>query len=360
MGSNLQTITLTQPDDWHVHLRAGEYLKHTVPDIARQFGRAIIMPNLKNPVTTVKAALDYKQDICKALPENSHFTPLMTLYLTDNFNVGEITQAKNSGDDAEGKNGEIVAAKLYPAGATTNSDAGVTDVKKIYPILESMEKLGMPLLVHGEVSNPDIDIFDREAVFIDQILIPLKKSFPELKVVLEHITTKNAVDFVLDSDKSVAATITAHHLMYNRNQMLAGGIKPHYYCLPILKRNTHQQALIKAATSGHKKFFLGTDSAPHSQASKESACGCAGSYTAHAAMALYTQVFEEADSLDKLEQFSSFSGPDFYGLPRNTSSITLKKKAWIVPDSLPFGDETLIPLCAGETLSWLLDSSQTS
>ena len=352
MGSNIQTITLTQPDDWHVHLRAEEYLKHTVPDIARQFGRAIIMPNLKNPVTTVKAALDYKQDICKVIPENSQFTPLMTLYLTDNFKAGEINQAKNSGDGSE-----IVAAKLYPAGATTNSDAGVTDVKKIYPILENMEKLGMPLLVHGEVSDPDIDIFDREAVFIDQILIPLKKSFPELKVVLEHITTKNAVDFVLDCDESVAATITAHHLMYNRNQMLAGGIKPHYYCLPILKRNTHQQALIKAATSGHKKFFLGTDSAPHSQSSKESACGCAGSYTAHAAMAFYTQVFEDANALDKLEQFSSFSGPDFYGLPRNTSSITLKKKAWIVPDSLSFGDENLIPLCAGETLSWNIHSS---
>jgi len=347
MGSNRQTITLTQPDDWHVHLREGVYLKHTVPEIARQFARAIIMPNLKNPLTTVKAVLDYQRDIYKALPGNSQFTPLMTLYLTDNFNIEEIAQAKNTGDGTA-----IVAAKLYPAGATTNSDAGVTDVNNIYPVLENMEKRGMPLLLHGEVTRPDIDIFDREAVFIDQVLIPLKKTFPELKVVLEHITTKNAVDFILDSDDSVAATITAHHLLYNRNQMLAGGIKPHYYCLPILKRNTHQQALIRAATSGHEKFFLGTDSAPHSQSSKETACGCAGSYTAHAALALYTQVFEDADALDKLEQFSSFSGPDFYGLPRNTTSITLEKTPWLVPDSLPFGDETLIPLCAGETLSW--------
>lgn len=351
MQKNSEKLTLTQPDDWHVHLREGHYLQSTVPDIARQFARAIVMPNLKAPITTVAAALDYRQNICNAIPDGIDFTPLMTLYLTNNTSINEINKAYQSE--------HVFAAKLYPAGATTNSDAGVTQIENIFPALESMEKLGIPLLVHGEVTDSNVDIFDREAVFIEQVLIPLKKRFPELKVVLEHITTDNAVQFVLDADKSVAATITAHHLLYNRNQMLAGGIKPHYYCLPILKRNTHQQALIKAATSGQAKFFLGTDSAPHSQAAKESSCGCAGSYTAHTAMELYTQVFEQADALDKLETFASFSGPDFYGLPRNKNTITLEKSPWVVPDSLPFGErkaqqEQLIPLCAGETLQWRL------
>lgn len=351
MPQNKQIITLTQADDWHIHLREGSYLKNTVPDAARQFARAIVMPNLKTPITTVTAALDYRQAICNAIPANLDFTPLMTLYLTDNISNKEINKAHDSG--------YIFAAKLYPAGATTNSDAGVTQVENIFPILETMEKLNMPLLVHGEVTDANIDIFDREAVFIERTLIPLKKRFSRLKVVLEHITTENAVQFVQDADDSVAATITAHHLLYNRNQMLVGGIKPHYYCLPVLKRNTHQQALIKAATSGQAKFFLGTDSAPHHQGAKESHCGCAGSYTAHAAMPLYAQVFEQANALDKLETFASFSGPDFYGLPRNTSTMTLEKRPWLVPDSLPFGEQQLIPLCAGETLQWQLIEPDT-
>ncbi len=352
MQQTSEKITLTQPDDWHIHLREGPYLKSTVPDVARQFARAIIMPNLKTPITTVSAALNYRQSICNAIPDGMNFTPLMTLYLTDKTSINEINKAYQSE--------HVFAAKLYPAGATTNSDAGVTQIENIFPVLERMEKLDIPLLVHGEVTDTNIDIFDREAIFIEQVLIPLKKRFPGLRVVLEHITTENAVQFVLDADKSVAATITAHHLLYNRNQMLAGGIKPHYYCLPILKRKTHQQALIQAATSGQAKFFLGTDSAPHSQAAKESSCGCAGSYTAHAAMELYTQVFEQAAALDKLETFASFSGPDFYGLPRNKNTITLEKSPWIVPDALPFGEtkaqqqEQLIPLCAGETLQWSL------
>lgn len=349
MPSENQTISITRPDDWHIHLREGIYLKNTVPDAARQFARAIVMPNLESPVVTLEAAQKYQNAICKAIPDDMDFTPLMTLYLTDNLKPEEIIRASDSGI--------VFAAKLYPAGATTNSDAGVTQIQHIYPVLETMEKKGMPLLVHGEVTDPDIDIFDREAVFIERILIPVKKRFPGLKVVLEHITTKNAVEFVTEADTNVAATITAHHLMFNRNHMLVGGIKPHYYCLPVLKRNSHQLALIKAATSGLKKFFLGTDSAPHTQSSKESSCGCAGSYTAHAAMAMYTQVFDQANALDKLEIFASFSGADFYGLPRNQTIITMEKIPWQTPDALPYGNESLVPLCAGETLNWQITQS---
>ena len=344
MPSENQTISITRPDDWHIHLREGVFLKNTVADAARQFSRAIVMPNLKSPVVTLESAKKYQHEIVNAIPEGMSFRPLMTLYLTDNIKKEEIAKASDSGI--------VYAAKLYPAGATTNSDAGVTQIQHIYPVLETMEKKGMPLLVHGEVTDQDIDIFDREAVFIERILIPVKKRFPGLKVVLEHITTKNAVEYVTEADANVAATITAHHLMFNRNHMLVGGIKPHYYCLPVLKRNCHQLALIKAATSGLKKFFLGTDSAPHTQSSKESPCGCAGSYTAHAAMSMYTQVFDQANALDKLELFASFSGADFYGLPRNQTMITLEKTPWQVPDVLPYGNESLVPLCAGETLNW--------
>lgn len=336
-------ITLTRPDDWHIHLRDGDALQRTVADAARYFGRAIAMPNLVPPVTDTQQALAYKERILAARPAGSSFEPLMVLYLTDNTEPQEIFRAKAAG---------IHACKLYPAGATTNSASGVTDLKKVYPVLEAMQETGMLFLLHGEVTDSAIDIFDREKTFIDRTLTQLVDHFPALRMVLEHITTSEAAAFVSEAPANVGATITAHHLLYNRNHMLAGGIRPHYYCLPILKRNTHQQALIEAATSGNPKFFLGTDSAPHAQNRKEAACGCAGSYTANAALELYAEAFEDAGALDKLEGFASHFGPDFYQLPRNTDTITLVKQSWQVPDSLTLGDQSLIPLRAGETLRW--------
>lgn len=344
MTNPTQTLTITQPDDWHIHLRDGEALPRTVADISRYFGRAIVMPNLVPPVTNAELARQYHQRISEQLNATSQFKPLMTLYLTDSTTAQDIIEAKNSG--------LVFAAKLYPAGATTNSSSGVTNIAKIYPVLEQMQQLAMPLLIHGEVTDNDIDIFDREKVFIDTILTPLAAKFTQLKIILEHITTKNAVEFVEQAGNNIAATITAHHLMYNRNHMLVGGIKPHYFCLPILKRNIHQQALIKAATSGSKKFFLGTDSAPHSKQAKENACGCAGSYTAHAAIELYAEVFEQADALDKLEAFASFNGADFYDLARNSTTIILTKTSWTVPETMSFGVNKLVPVKAGEQISW--------
>jgi dihydroorotase len=341
------TLTITRPDDWHVHLRDGDVLQDTVRDISRYNGRALIMPNTLPPIATTDMALAYRQRILDAKPRAT-FTPMMSLYLTDNTRPAEIRQAKATGD--------IVAAKLYPAGATTNSDSGVTSIKQIYPILETMQEVGMLLLVHGEVTAPEIDIFDREKTFLTQVLAPIVNDFPGLKIVLEHITTTEAVEFVTHASNHVAATITAHHLLYNRNHMLVGGIKPHFYCLPILKRNTHQHALIAAATSGSRKFFLGTDSAPHTKGKKETACGCAGSYTAHAAIELYAEVFEQAGKLEYLEGFASHYGPDFYGLPRNSDTITLVKEPWDVAESLPFGTEVVVPIRAGETLSWKVQS----
>lgn len=339
----MKTMTITRPDDWHVHLRDGEVLNDTVRDISRYMGRAIIMPNLMPPVIDTELALAYQARIIAAQPKAS-FTPLMTLYLTDNTTANEIKTAKASG--------QVYAAKLYPAGATTNSDSGVTSADNISEALQAMQEVGMPLLVHGEVTANEIDIFDREEIFLKTVLAPIVASYPNLKIVLEHITTKNAVEFVNNAGKNVAATITAHHLMFNRNHMLVGGIKPHFYCLPILKRNSHQQALIKAATSGSTKFFLGTDSAPHAIGRKESACGCAGSYTAHASIELYAEVFEQAGALDKLEAFASFNGPDFYNLPRNSDTITLEKTSWDVPATLSFGDDQVVPIRAGEQMLW--------
>ena len=339
----MQEITLTRPDDWHLHVRDGDALHTVVPHTAAQFGRAIIMPNLRPPVTTAEQALAYKARIQAAVPEGVAFEPLMTLYLTDNLPPDEIRRAKDAG---------VVALKLYPAGATTNSDAGVTDLRKTYKTLEAMQREGMLLLVHGEVTSSDIDLFDREAVFIDTQLIPLRKDFPELKIVFEHITTKEAAQYVESADAYTAATITAHHLLYNRNAIFTGGIRPHYYCLPVLKRETHRLALVQAATSGSRKFFLGTDSAPHPSHLKEHASGCAGCYTAHTAMELYAQAFDTAGALDKLEGFASFHGADFYSLPRNTGSITLRREAWTVPESFAFGEARLKPLCADETLQW--------
>ena len=336
-------ITLTRPDDWHIHLRDGVALQRTVADAARYFGRAIVMPNLVPPVTDTELALAYKDRILAARPTGSQFEPLMVLYLTDNTQPQEIFRAKAAG---------VHACKLYPAGATTNSASGVTDLKKIYPVLEAMQETGMLFLLHGEVTDSAIDIFDREKVFIDRILTQVVSHFPALRMVLEHITTSDAATFVSEAPANVGATISAHHLLYNRNHMLAGGIRPHYYCLPILKRNTHQQALVKAAISGSPKFFLGTDSAPHAQNKKEAACGCAGSYTANAAIELYAEIFEDADALDKLEGFASHFGPDFYQLPRNTDTITLVKQAWQIPESLAYGEQPLIPLRAGESLRW--------
>lgn len=339
----MTSITITRPDDWHIHLRDGVQLKDTVRDVSRYMGRAIIMPNLVPPATNTVEALAYRQRIMNQNPQGA-FEPLMVLYLTDNTAPDEIRKAKATG--------QIVAAKLYPAGATTNSDSGVTSVKNIYPALEAMQDVGMPLLLHGEVTDASIDIFDREKAFIDAVLKDVVNDFPNLKIVLEHITTKNAADFVASSGANVAATITAHHLLFNRNHMLAGGIRPHYYCLPILKRNIHQDALIKAATSGSNKFFLGTDSAPHMKHAKEAACGCAGSYTAHAAIELYAEVFDEANALDKLEAFASFNGPDFYALPRNSDTITLIKESWDVPASYPLGEDQVVPIRAGEQINW--------
>jgi len=341
----MQTLDITRPDDWHIHLRDGAALALTVADASRYFGRAIIMPNLTPPVRNLAEASAYRQRIEAHLPASGNrLLPLMVLYLTDNTRPEDIAEAANSG--------VVYAAKLYPAGATTNSDSGVTDIDKLAPVLEAMQSHGLPLLVHGEVTDADIDIFDREAVFIDRHLKGICSRFPELKVVLEHITTADAAAFVGEAPANIAATITAHHLLYNRNDMLAGGIRPHYYCLPILKRNTHQQALIDAATSGSPKFFLGTDSAPHARHRKETDCGCAGCYTAHAAIELYAEAFDNAGALDKLEAFASFYGPDFYGLPRNNDRITLSKTPWQAPEQLSLGEDSLRPLRAGDTLQW--------
>ncbi|MDA0118842.1 dihydroorotase [Vibrio sp. T11.5] len=339
----MTTLTITRPDDWHVHLRDGDVLTDTVRDISRYNGRALIMPNTVPPVTDTEMALAYRERIMAEKP-SEQFEPLMALYLTDNTSPDEIRKAKASG--------KVVAAKLYPAGATTNSDSGVTSASNIYHVLEAMQEVGMLLLVHGEVTTHDVDIFDREKEFLDTVLAPIVNDFPELKIVLEHITTADAAAFVKNANDNVAATITAHHLMYNRNHMLVGGIKPHFYCLPILKRNTHQKALIEAATSGNKKFFLGTDSAPHAKGMKEAACGCAGSYTAHAALELYAEVFELEGKLDNLEAFASHNGPDFYGLPRNSDTVTLTKEEWAVAESMPFGQDIVVPIRAGETIDW--------
>ena len=338
-------ITLTRPDDWHLHVRDGAALAAVVPATAPQFGRAIIMPNLKPPVTTAAQAVAYRDRIRAAVPAGVEFEPLMTLYLTDKLPPDEIRRAKEAG---------VVAVKLYPAGATTNSDAGVTDIRKTYATLEAMQREGILLLVHGEVTSPDVDLFDREAVFIEQQLIPLRRDFPGLKIVMEHITTREAAQYVAAEDELLGATITAHHLLYNRNAIFTGGIRPHYYCLPVLKRETHRVALVQAATSGNPKFFLGTDSAPHPAHLKEHATGCAGCYTAHAAIEMYAEAFEAAGALDRLEGFASFFGADFYGLPRNTGTITLRKESWTPPESFAFGDAALKPLRAGEALPWRL------
>jgi dihydroorotase len=337
------TLTLTRPDDWHLHVRDGAALAAVVPDTARQFARAIIMPNLKPPVTTAEQAVAYRERIRAAVPAGLSFEPLMTLYLTDKLPADEIARAKEAG---------VVALKLYPAGATTNSDAGVTDIRKTYKTLEAMQKHGLLLLVHGEVTDPEIDLFDREKAFIDDKLIPLRRDFPELKIVFEHITTKEAAQYVAEADRFVGATLTAHHLLYNRNAIFLGGIRPHYYCLPVLKREEHRRALVAAAISCSPKFFLGTDSAPHPAHLKEHATGCAGCYTALSALELYAEAFEAAGALDRLEGFASFFGADFYGLPRNTGTVTLKKSPWQLPETLPFGEATLKPLRGGETLAW--------
>jgi dihydroorotase len=349
----MTTLTITRPDDWHVHLRDGDALTTTVPDISRYFGRAIVMPNLVPPVTNAELATQYHQRILAANNNDSanskQFQPLMVLYLTDQTTAEEIKAAKATGI--------VFAAKLYPAGATTNSSSGVTNVDNIADVLAAMQEVGMPLLIHGEVTDNHIDIFDREAVFIDTILKPLVAKYTELKIVLEHITTKNAVEFVQQAGDNVAATITVHHLLFNRNHMLVGGIRPHFFCLPILKRNIHQQALIEAATSGSAKFFLGTDSAPHPQHAKESACGCAGCYTAHAAIELYAEAFEEAGALDKLEGFASLHGPAFYNLPINSDKITLEKIEWQVPATMKFGDDFVVPIRADDTIAWQVKDS---
>lgn len=344
--TKIKQIQITQPDDWHVHLRDTSTLASVAPMTANQFNRAIVMPNLSPPVTTTQQALAYRERILAVLADGTQFEPLMTLYLTDNTSADEINRAHESGF--------IKAVKLYPAGATTNSDAGVTDLNHCHEAIARMQKLGMPLLVHGEATDPHIDVFDREKAFIDQTLMPMINRFPDLKIVFEHITTADAVDFVQDTHSNIAATITPQHLLFNRNMMFKGGIRPHYYCLPVLKRENHRQSLIYAATKGNKKFFLGTDSAPHAKNKKETSCGCAGIFSAHAAIELYTHVFDQQNALDKLEAFASFNGPDFYGLPRNSTTITLKKEAWTVPDSYPFADESIVPLMAGETLQWKL------
>jgi dihydroorotase len=343
----MPNLTLTRPDDWHLHVRDGAALAAVVPDTARRFGRALIMPNLRPPVTTVEQAAAYRARIQAAVPAGLKFDPLMTLYLTDTLKPEEIDKAAASGF--------IPAAKLYPAGATTNSDAGVTDIAKVYPVLERMAEKGIALCVHGEVTHADVDIFDRERVFIDSVLAPLAARFPALRIVFEHITTTEAAQFVSEAGANVGATITAHHLLLNRNAIFAGGIRPHHYCLPVLKRETHREALVRVATSGSNKFFLGTDSAPHAKSTKEAACGCAGCYTSHAGIELYAEAFEQAGALDKLEAFASFNGPDFYRLPRNTETITLARESWEVPagfDYLP-GDP-LVPLRGGEQVHWKL------
>jgi dihydroorotase len=342
-----ERLTITRPDDWHLHLRDGAVLQHTVPATARVMGRSIIMPNLQPPVMTAEQALDYRGRILSKVPQGLNFNPLMVLYLTDNTTPEMIREAKEAG--------HIVAVKLYPAGATTNSDSGVTDLSKLDELAAALAEHDIKLLVHGEVTHSDVDIFDREKRFLDEILVPLASRHPSLKMVVEHITTKDAAEFVKSQGDNVAATITVQHLAYNRNHMLVGGIKPHFYCLPILKRNIHQQALQEAAVSGSPKFFLGTDSAPHAKGAKESACGCAGCFTAYAAIELYAEIFEDLGALDKLEGFASHFGPDFYGLPRNSDEITLIKQNWQAPTEMPFGDDIIVPLRAGETLRWKLD-----
>ena len=341
----MNELTITRPDDWHVHLRDDTALPNTCADMARYFGRVIVMPNLTPPVTTVADAAAYRDRILAAMQDAPRqFEPLMVLYLTDQTDAAEIQLAASSDF--------VHAVKLYPAGATTNSDAGVAELDGLFPVLAAMEEADLPLLIHGEVTDHHIDIFDREKVFIERHLAPIAERFPGLRIVLEHITTRDAVQFVREAGNNVAATITAHHLMFNRNDMLVGGIRPHYYCLPILKRNIHQNELMEAATSGNPKFFLGTDSAPHTRGAKETSCGCAGVYTGHAAIEFYTEVFEQLDALDKLEGFASHFGPDFYRLPRNQDTITLRKESWQVPAELPLGDSTLTPLAAGESVAW--------
>ena len=338
------SITIARPDDFHVHLRDGEMMQSVVGATARQFARAIVMPNLKPPVTTVAQAKAYRERIERALPKGARFEPLMTLYLTDNMPPAEI--------EAGAKSRAITAMKYYPAGATTNSDSGVTDLRKCDSVLEAMAAVGMPLLVHGEVTDPDVDLFDREAVFLDRTLGALVKRFPKLKIVVEHMTTHEAVAFVERAPETVGGTITAHHLLMNRNSIFAGGINPHHYCLPVLKREPHRRALVKAATSGNPKFFLGTDTAPHTRASKESCCGAAGMYTAHAALELYAEAFDAAGALDRLEAFASHFGADFYGLPRNPGTVTLERREWEVPAEYPFGNATVVPLRAQQKLAW--------
>ena len=339
----MKELTLTRPDDWHLHLRDGEALKAVLPHTVRQFARAIVMPNLKPPVRSVADAIAYRERILAALPTGQPFEPLMTLYLTDNTSPDDIIAAKESGF--------VKAVKYYPAGATTNSEFGVTDIRKCDSVFEAMQSVEMPLLMHGEVTDKAVDIFDREKVFIQQQLIPLRRRFPTLKVVMEHITTANAVEFVLDNS-NIAATITPQHLLFNRNALFQGGIRPHFYCLPIIKREKHRKALVKAATSGSPKFFLGTDSAPHTRDRKETSCGCAGCFSALHAMELYAEVFERVDALDKLEAFASFYGPDFYQLPRNTEQITLTKTSWRVPEEVSFLESGLVPLWAGNEMTW--------
>jgi len=339
-----ESITITRPDDWHAHLRDGKAMADVVGATAREFARAIVMPNLKPPIVDVRKAKAYRDRILAALPKRSKFEPLMTLYLTDNTKAAEIEKAKASGF--------VKAVKYYPAGATTNSASGVTDIRKCDAAFEAMQAAGLPLLVHGEVTDPEVDIFDRETVFLERVLGPLVKRFPRLKIVVEHITTHEAAAFVERASEHVGATITAHHLLLNRNAIFAGGINPHHYCMPVLKREPHRRALLKAATSGSPKFFLGTDSAPHPRSAKESCCGPAGVYTAHAAIELYAEAFESAGALDKLEAFAAFNGADFYGLPRNSARLKLEKRAWKVPASYAFGEDTVVPMRAGAMVAW--------
>jgi len=345
----MDSLTLTRPDDWHLHLRDGDALRAVLPDTAQQFARAIVMPNLRPPVRNVADAEAYRQRILDALPPGMSFEPLMTLYLTDNTRADDIHRARESGF--------VHAVKYYPAGATTNSDSGVTDLQRCEAVFEALQDSGMPLLMHGEVTDPSIDIFDREAVFIERHLVRVSEQFPRLKIVLEHITTAQGAQFVAQSRPGIAATITAHHLLLNRNAIFAGGLRPHAYCLPVLKREMHRQALVAAAISGNPKFFLGTDSAPHARHTKEADCGCAGLYTAHSAIELYAEAFEQAGALDRLEAFASFHGADFYGLPRNSTTLTLQREAWTVPHELPFGEATLVPMRAGETMTWRVSSA---
>ena len=344
----MPSITISKPDDWHLHLRDGAYLKSVLADSARQFARAIVMPNLRPPITSVGQALVYRQRILEALGSANDFDPLMTLYLTDSTSVGEVKSVSESP--------YVHAFKLYPAGATTNSDAGIKDLSALNPLFEALERHDVPLLIHGEVTDTEIDVFDREAAFIDRYLEPVSRQFPSLRIVLEHITTREGAHFVRDAREGIAATLTAHHLLFNRNAMLTGGIRPHFYCLPILKREEHRLALLDAATSGNPKFFLGTDSAPHAQTAKETACGCAGCYTARHALSLYAMAFEQAGKLDKLEGFASFHGADFYRLPRNTGKITLQRGEFTIESSLPYGEEHLIPFLAGKTLPWTIQA----